>query len=66
MPQDRQGDKDVAILSPFEGWEQYPANLSGLDFLCENVSDYDERLKLLSDSLFSKRIALHVIDANRQ
>lgn len=66
MPQDYQGDKAVAVLSPFEGWEQYPANLPGFDFLCENGSGYDERLKLLSESLFSKKVALHVIDANRE
>lgn len=66
MPQDYQGDKAVAFLSPFEGWEQYPANLPGFDFLCENGNGYDERLKLLSESLFSKKVALHVIDANRQ
>lgn len=58
------GQSDKAT-SPFEGWERYPANLPGFDFLCANASGYDERLKILSESLFSTKIALHVIDANR-
>lgn len=65
-PQDHQSDKAVPIPSPFEGWEQYPVNLPAFDFLCENGNGYDQRLKLLSESLFSTKIALHVIDANRQ
>lgn len=50
--------------SPFDGWENYPSNIPSFDTLCDDCDGYNDRLKLLSSSLFSNKVELHVIDAN--
>ena len=50
--------------SPYDGWESYPSNIPGFDTLCDDGDGYNDRLKLLSSSLFSNKVDLHVIDAN--
>lgn len=57
-------DDSAYASSPFDGWEQYPSNLPCFDTLCSDSGGYSDRLKALSTSLFSEKIALHVIDAN--
>lgn len=48
----------------FEGWQDYPTNLNHYDPMLEDGQRYQDRLEDLSGSLFSDKVALHVIDAN--
>lgn len=50
--------------SPFDGWERYPFNIPSFDTLCDDGDEYNNRLNVLSSSLFSNKVALHVIDTN--
>ncbi len=50
--------------SPFDGWERYPSNISSIDTLCDDGVEYNNRLGVLSSSLFSNKVALLVIDAS--
>lgn len=50
--------------SPIDGWERYPSNIPSFDALCDDGDEYNNRLRVLSSSLFSNKVALHVIDAN--
>ena len=57
-------EQKVAVLAPFDGWENYPSNVPGFDPLCEDGGVYSDRLEAMQSELFSTEDAIQVIDAH--
>ena len=49
---------------PFQGWQRYPANVSGFDNIIDDAKTYQDLLGHLESVLFSEKVEIEVIDAN--